>query len=467
MNQEILRQLPKIDEMMLRKEIKQHIEEMSHDIIKRIVQEEIDEVRNSILKDEFSNDGKDLDEVILKGILSSIENSKIRSLRPVINATGVVLHTNLGRANLSEDAKLQVNSVMDSYSTLEYNPIYGKRGHRHDHVEKLLCTLTGAEAAMVVNNNAAATMLVLSAMGRGKEFIVSRGELVEIGGSFRIPDIMEESGAKLIEVGTTNKTRLKDYKKKISDNTAALLKVHTSNYKIIGFTEEAGLKELKELGEKYNLPLIYDMGLGLMVDLKDAGIDEPVVRDGLEKGADVVLFSGDKLLGGPQAGIIVGKKEYIDMMKSHPLARVLRVDKLTFSALESTLNIYLDSEKAKKDIPVLRMITRTEEELTLEAEKLKKLIDETGEGFNTEIVKSEGPVGGGSAPGAKLKNVAVAVSHSKLSAASLDEYLRQGKMPIVIRIHEDRVLFEMRTLNEKEYDIISEKLKDIVRTQVK
>jgi len=464
MNKELLRLLPKVDEVMLKGELKEYIDSLSYEQVKKTVQEEIEELRTSILNGTDYEAGEEqIADIIYSMIINRLKQAERRNLRPVVNATGVVLHTNLGRANLSEDAIDQVNSVMGSYSTLEYNPEEGKRGSRHDHVEGILCNLTGAEAAMVVNNNAAATMLVLSAMGRGKEVIVSRGELVEIGGSFRIPDIMEESGAKLIEVGTTNKTRLKDYKRKINDNTAALLKVHTSNYKIIGFTEEVSVKELKELGDKYNLPVIYDMGSGLMVDLSEAGIKEPVVRDGLNQGADVILFSGDKLLGGPQAGIILGKKELIDKMKTHPLARVLRVDKLTLSALEATLLSYYKPDKVKTEIPVLRMITMTEDELEKKCEELKGIIESKALSVETKIIHSEGPVGGGSAPGARLKNVAVGIRHESISASVIEKKLLSGEMPIVARIHDDWVIFEARTLEEKDYDVIASRIKEITR----
>ena len=334
-------------------------------------------------------------------------------------------------------------------------------------MENIIKKITGAEAAMAVNNNAAATMLVLAALGRGKEIIVSRGELIEIGGSFRIPDIMKESGAELIEVGTTNKTRISDYESHITENTAALMKVHTSNYRVIGFTEEASIRELKELGTKHGLPVIYDMGSGLMTDLREWGIREPVVKDGLKEGADVILFSGDKLLGGPQAGIIAGKKELIDKMKSHPLARVMRVDKMTIAALEATLTEYGDRERALKNIPVLRMLTKTPEEMRAECVLLKGLIDEikdpaSGEtAFSAKVIEDTGVVGGGSAPDSRLDNMVLTVEHRTLTPDFMEEALRKGEPPVIARIKNDSVVIDVRTLKEADYEIIAERFREI------
>ena len=464
MKQDILRMLPKVDEVLQDGEIEKLMEEIPREKITEAVRRVIDRKRTAILESEDEDPRMHLLN-IREEIMAEIKAASCPSLRSVINATGVVLHTNLGRACLSEKAAAQVMKVAEGYSTLEYDPEAGSRGSRHVHAEELLKKLTGAEAAMVVNNNAAATMLVLSAMCRGKEVIVSRGEMVEIGGSFRIPDIMEQSGATLVEVGTTNKTRVSDYEKHVNENTAALLKVHTSNYKIIGFTEDVSLRELRALGDEYDLPVIYDMGSGLMADLSSFGIDEPTAPRGLSDGADVVLFSGDKLLGGPQAGLICGKKKYIDRMKNHPLARVIRADKLTFAALESTLNAYLDPETALNEIPVLRMLTRPTEELRAQCMILKDMIDEikdplTGEkAYATEIVECEGVVGGGSAPSAVLKNQAVRVSHRTMSPDEMCNALHKGEIPVIARIHKDRMLLDVRTLKTKDYEVIVEKLR--------
>ena len=337
MNSKLLRKLPKVDELLMNEKVMEASSGLLREQVVDVIRTVIETVRREILgSDEALDESYVSYDMVVDKVIQAVRNSHVKSLRRVINGTGVVLHTNLGRAKLSKSAMDAVAEVADKYSTLEYDPVKGGRGSRHVHVEKIIEKITGAEAAMVVNNNAAATMICLAAMGRGKEMVISRGELVEIGGSFRIPEIMEESGAHLAEVGTTNKVKLSDYKNKINENTGALMKVHTSNYKIIGFTEEVPLKELVKLGREENLPVIYDMGSGLMINLRDYGIEEPTVREAMADGADIILFSGDKLLGGPQGGVIIGKKKHIDMMKSHPLARILRVDKMTLSAMEET-----------------------------------------------------------------------------------------------------------------------------------
>ncbi|MBQ7703164.1 MAG: L-seryl-tRNA(Sec) selenium transferase [Firmicutes bacterium] len=466
MNNDLLRLLPKVDEVLTDERISALLDRIPRNKVVGSVRSVIDGKRQQIL-DGMLKDKKDLGlDTITEEIARDAEKASLNSLRPVVNATGVVLHTNLGRANLSEDALRQVMSVASSYSTIEYDPEKGERGSRHDHIDKLITALTGAEAAVVVNNNAAATMLTLAALGRGKEIIVSRGELVEIGGSFRIPDIMEESGAHLIEVGTTNKTKIRDYESHITEDTAALMKVHTSNYRIIGFTEDTGIPELRELADRYELPLIYDMGSGLMTDLSDYGIAEPVVKKGLEEGADLVLFSGDKMLGGPQAGIIAGRKDLIQKIKVHPLARAFRVDKLTIAAMEATLNAYFDTDKVLKDIPVLNMLTRSFEDLRADAGELKLMIDGilTADGqpaFAAKVIEDDGVVGGGSAPQTRLINAVVALNHPELSPDRLEALLREGGTPIVARIRNDKLILDVRTLKREDFETIAGRLREI------
>lgn len=451
--QKLLSKLPKVDQTLQDQRLFAFFEDTSRDLIVESVREVIAEERTKIL-----NAGESVpsfDEAdFFDTVIERIKQKKRHSLINVVNATGVVLHTNLGRAGLSPSACSNVMKIAKGYSTLEYNVKKGARGSRHSHVESLLCKITGAEAAMVVNNNAAATMLCLSAMAEGKEVIVSRGELVEIGGSFRIPDIMARSGAKLIEVGTTNKTKLTDYKRAVSEETAAIMKVHTSNYRIVGFTAEASLEELTALGKETNLPVIYDMGSGLLVDLSAYGIKEPTVGESLKTGIDVILFSGDKLMGGPQAGIIAGKKRFINQMKTHPLARVVRIDKMTLAALESTCRTYLDPEKALEEIPALRMLTEDVSSMKRRGEELKALLNGS-KLFRCQVVEATGQVGGGSAPTTELAGIAVKIE-TDLPAEKIERLLRKNSVPIIARIIRDAVHFDMRTVSDEELPVIAE-----------
>ena len=462
MNSKLLRKLPKVDELLMNEKVIEASSGLLREQVVDVIRTVIETVRREILgSDEALDESYVSYDMVVDKVIQAVRNSHVKSLRRVINGTGVVLHTNLGRAKLSKSAMEAVAEVADKYSTLEYDPIKGGRGSRHVHVEKVIEKITGAEAAMVVNNNAAATMICLAAMGRGKEMVISRGELVEIGGSFRIPEMMEESGAHLAEVGTTNKVKLSDYKNKINENTGALMKVHTSNYKIIGFTEEVPLKELVKLGREENLPVIYDMGSGLMINLRDYGIEEPTVREAIADGADIILFSGDKLLGGPQGGVIIGKKKYIDMMKSHPLARILRVDKMTLSAMEATFKEYYDDENAKEKIPVLSMLTRSEEKLKTDAEKLLEMIKKEAPALEAKVEVTEDVVGGGSAPATVLKGYSVSVQWNEASSQEIERSLRTDVLPIIVRINHDKVLFDVRTIAEDEYRIIADRLKRI------
>lgn len=449
----LLRKIPKIDEVLQDERLFFLSENTPRTVIVESVREVIEELRKDIL--EGSRNQMETKETLMTEIVARITGKKKKSLRRVINATGVVLHTNLGRSNLSDKACESIMDVARNYTNLEYDVKRGARGSRHDHVEKILTKITGAEAAMVVNNNAAATMLCLSALAKDREVIVSRGELVEIGGSFRVPDIMEQSGAKLVEVGTTNKTKPSDYLKAYHEGeTGALMKVHTSNYRILGFTQEVELPEMVELGKKLGLPVIYDMGSGLMVDLKDWGVDEPTVLDALKTGIDVILFSGDKLLGGPQGGIIAGKKEYIDKMKAHPLARAFRVDKMTLAAMETTFFEYSDMKQARTSIPVLNMITTPAEALKDKAEALADLIREVTDNFTVEVEACKDQVGGGSAPTVLLEGYAVAIQGRLLTPEKIERLLRREEIPIIVRITHNQVYLDVRTIREDEFKFI-------------
>jgi L-seryl-tRNA(Ser) seleniumtransferase len=374
-------------------------------------------------------------------------------LRRVINATGVIVHTNLGRAPLSENAVKALTENASRYCALEYDLTTGRRGRRGARVENLLAELVGAESALVVNNCAAAAFLVLNVLARGGEAIVSRGELVEIGGDFRIPDVMEQSGAILREVGTTNRTRVSDYERAVSENTKLILRVHPSNYRIVGFTHAPALSELAELAREKDILLYEDAGSGAMFDLSQYGLtDEPVINDSIRAGADVVTFSGDKLLGGAQSGLIVGRREAIEKIRKHPLYRALRVDKLIYAALEATLESFRRGS-ALQEIPVLKMLSATIEELkTRSSEFAEKLNKNRGanKDLKIEIAEGKSVVGGGSAPTAQPATILLALEHSKMSAAKLEETLRFSDPPIITRILDEKVLIDLRTISESE-----------------
>lgn len=381
------------------------------------------------------------------------------SLRPVVNATGVIVHTNLGRSVLAQRAVAAVAEVASRYSNLEYDLENGKRGSRQSHLENLLQRLTGAQAAAVVNNNAAAVLISLSALARGKEVIVSRGELVEIGGAFRMPEVMIQSGARLVEVGTTNKTHPRDYREAITGDTALLLKVHTSNYRIMGFAKEVSLQELVQMGREAGIPVMYDLGSGCLVDLAQWADDaEPTVQEAMRAGADLITFSGDKLLGGPQAGLILGRKELVERIKSHPLARALRIDKLTLAALQATLELYFDPQTALSSIPTLRMMMASPPALRSKARRLSQLIRKRAPRVEVRLREDHSRVGGGALPLLELPTWSVGVKLPGVSAQRLAKALRGGDPPIVARVSQEELLLDPRTIDDKEIPVVAESL---------
>lgn len=392
------------------------------------------------------------------------QSTQSTRLQRVINATGVVIHTNLGRAPLSDRARKAIFEEASGYCTLEYNLESGKRGKRGDYAEQLLAELTGAESALIVNNCAAATILVLTALAKGGEAVISRGELVEIGGDFRIPDVMEQSGAILKEVGATNRTRISDYEKAIDENTRLILKVHPSNYRIIGFTQMPDLAELTELAHHNKILLFEDAGSGAMFDLSKYNLEgEPVISQSIAKGADVVTFSGDKLLGGVQSGLIVGRREVIKRLRKHPLYRALRVDKMIYAALEATLEIYR-RETTSEEIPIWQMLSMTEVVIKERIENFaQNLHQKRGENhfLQLTIIEGNSVIGGGSAPMTQLKTSLLALRHEKMSAAKLEKELRLSKPAIITRILEDKVLIDLRTVSESEEVELSEVLEKI------
>lgn len=445
--------IPAVDELLQNKKIKD-LSGVPRLIIVDSIREVLAYFRKQLqlTKDRYHS-REELKEDIIHKVLDEINKKSQPSLRPVINATGVVLHTNLGRAVLSEDAKKAIDNVAAGYANLELNLASGERGSRYSHVEFLIKRLTGAEACLVVNNNAAAVLLALDTLAKGKETIVSRGELVEIGGAFRVPDVMERSGSKLIEVGTTNKTYIRDYENKIHPGTGLLLKVHTSNYRIIGFTQGPALKELVELGNNHGIPVMDDLGSGCLFDLRGRGVgDEPMVQQLIESGVDVVTFSGDKLLGGPQAGIIAGKEKYISQMKKNPLTRALRIDKLTIAALEATLRSYLEPEDALKSVPTLEMLTRSLSTLKEQAEALKDML-KAAVPSGLEIMTEEGvsQVGGGSLPGVNLPTYLVVIKPINLKVDQFAADLRKGSPAVLTYIRDDRVIIDPRTVLPSQY----------------
>ncbi|WIV10628.1 L-seryl-tRNA(Sec) selenium transferase [Proteiniborus sp. MB09-C3] len=454
--------LPKIDQILLSEKIEELFKISSREMVTEAAREVIAELRESISNKNLTLE--DLDYRISR-VTDDIEQKVKIAIKPrlrrVINGTGVVIHTNLGRSLINRETMEYITEIASNYNNLEFDLENGSRGSRYSHLEDTIRKITGAEAALVVNNNAAAVVLVLSSLAKGKEVIVSRGELVEIGGSFRIPEVMEQSGAALIDVGTTNKTHLVDYENSIGDNTAVLMKVHTSNYRILGFTESVSLEELVGLGQKCGIPVIEDLGSGVLLDLSKYGLQhEPTVQESIKAGVDIVTFSGDKLLGGPQAGIIIGKKKYIDLMKKHPLNRALRVDKFTITALESTLKMYLSEEIAVKKIPTLRMLTMTQEELTSKAEKLLLEIDQKNlDKLKIKITDDFSQVGGGSMPLEQIPTKCIMIHSDEISITSLEKNLRSYNTPIITRIFKDRLYIDLRTVDEYEFNEVAEGLK--------
>ncbi len=418
----------------------------AHERIAEAVRIEVDTLRERLKSGEPLDKTMEQDAVAQR-VVDRVEAEASPHLRTVINATGIVLHTNLGRSSISEVAAKAAHDAASGYLNLELDLVTGKRSSRQDPIREIMTKLTGAEAATAVNNCAAATVITLRALAAGKEVVVSRGQLIEIGGSFRIPEIMGVSGATLREVGTTNITRIGDYAKVIGPNTAALMRVHTSNYRIRGFTEEVSLPELIELGRKHNLPVIDDTGSGAMIDLSPYGLlDEPVVPQSVAAGADLVLCSGDKLLGGPQAGLIVGKKEYIQRIEKDPLMRAFRLDKMTLAALEGTLRLYLNPARALHEIPTLRMLTMPRDEIRQRAEKLAARMGVIPNIGKVEVRNDTAYVGGGSFPDTPLQTAVIAVTPANIGDAALTERLRTGTPSVMARAQDGCVLFDLRTV---------------------
>ncbi|HWI65105.1 MAG TPA: L-seryl-tRNA(Sec) selenium transferase [Symbiobacteriaceae bacterium] len=453
--QKLVRAIPPVNTILAAPGVSRLMEQHDRELVVAAVAETLGELRGRIFG---ASEEPTLDlslQAIADGVAAHLAFKLKPRLRRVINATGVVLHTNMGRSPLAEEAVEAITAVAARYNNLELNIATGERGSRYAHVEELLCRITGAEAALVVNNNAGAVLLMLSALCKGKEVVVSRGELVEIGGSFRVPDVMEQGGAMLKEVGTTNKTHAWDYDRAITPETGALLKVHTSNFKIIGFTEEVETKELAAIAHKRGLPCLVDWGSGVMVDLERFGIKhEATMPELIRDGADLVTFSGDKLLGAPQGGFIVGRKELVERCKKHPLTRALRVDKLTLAGIEATLKLYLEPDKAVERIPTLRMLGLTRAAIAPVAADLAARLAPvlTPRGLKAEVIEGMSQAGGGSLPGTDLPTMLVAVAHP--APHEVERKLRQQDPPVMCRVHAGQLLFDPRTLWPEELALV-------------
>jgi L-seryl-tRNA(Ser) seleniumtransferase len=442
----VLRRIPSVTELLESKPLKPLVERLSHNVVVTSVRGFLEDFRDNLRESTADGELPDVSE-LAERIAKRILIGETPKLRPVINATGILLHTGLGRAPLAEQAIEDMVEVARDYASVELDLASGQRSQRVEAVEGLLRELTGAEAAAVVNNNAGATMLVLAALAAGREVIVSRGQLIEIGGSFRLPDVMQTSGAVLKEVGTTNKTHLHDYENAIGEQTAALMRAHTSNFVVLGFTAEVSIADLVKLGHKHDLPVIDDIGSGALHDFTRYGVShEPVARQSIEAGADVVLFSGDKLLGGPQCGVIVGRRAHIQKIAKHPMMRALRVDKLTLAALAATLRLHRDPQKAENHIPLLQLLTTPIENLKNRAERLSPQLAACDAVDSAEPVDDSAYLGGGSVPHQQLATWCIALqpAHGTLDRMAAD--LRSGSPSVVGRISNDRLLIDLRSV---------------------
>ena len=467
--QELLRQIPGVDAVLQMEAVREALSRHPRSIVLEAIREELGEVRQRILHSPGPHLAVNHHE-LARSAARRADRLAAFTLLPVVNATGIVIHTNLGRSLLAEEAVSRLQRICSGYNNLEYDLQKGERGSRYVHAESILRELTGSEAALVVNNNAGAVFLALNTLAAGREVVVSRGQLVEIGGSFRIPDVMSSSGAILKEVGTTNRTHLKDYVSAITERTAMLMKVHTSNYRVVGFTSEVSLEELATLGQAHGLPVVEDLGSGCLIDLRPFGLrGETTVRRAVQAGADLVTFSGDKLLGGPQAGIMVGRKELIEKCRKNPITRALRVDKMTLAVLETTLRLYRDERQALEKIPTLRMVAVSPEELNRRAGQLASAIQETDPQnvLHIEVRPGFSQVGGGSLPAQDLPTFVVAVRCGALSANRIEKFLRRNDPPIIGRIESDHFIMDVRTLIAEQTPIIALAFQRLVESRQK
>ncbi|HHP7234087.1 MAG TPA: L-seryl-tRNA(Sec) selenium transferase [Desulfobacterales bacterium] len=462
---ELLRSLPGVDQILESIAKEPGYEDLPRSLLTRSIRRVLDELRGSILASRTSIKAEQLDRAaVLPLIYAEVDRALEPKLKSVVNATGIVIHTNLGRSLLAQEAVENVARISASYSNLEFDLEAGRRGSRYSIVEEILCEVSGAEAGLVVNNNAGAVLLALDTVARGRKVIVSRGELVEIGGSFRIPDVMAKSGGRLCEVGTTNRTHRHDYENAIDSETALLLKVHKSNYSVVGFTKEVSLGELVELGRNHGIPVMEDLGSGTFIDFSRYGMTkEPTVQESVKAGVDIVTFSGDKLLGGPQAGLIVGKKDFIEKIKKNPINRALRIDKMTLAALESTLRLYRDEKQAVAAVPTLQMMTVPMAVLIRKADILReRLAALAPDRLSIEILDLVSRPGGGSLPLLELPTKCLGIRVKGLSCNTIEHEMRRYRPPIIGRIEEDRFIMDVRTIKDTEISIIEKAFANLV-----
>ncbi len=465
----LLKKLPSVDHILINANKDRRFDETPKTVVVAAIRSAVEDLRKIILDSNQDIQGKNLldslkDKKIMENVKQRVDAAMALNLLPVVNGTGVVVHTNLGRSLVADVALEHLSEISQHYSNLEFDIGTGKRGSRYSCVEDILCEISGAQSAMVVNNNAAAVLLCLDTIAKDREVVVSRGELVEIGGSFRIPDVMAKSGGILKEVGATNRTHLHDYESAIENSTGLLLKVHTSNYSVVGFTAQVLLKELVELGERYHLPVMEDLGSGTFIDFSKYGmIKEPTVQESIATGVDVVTFSGDKLLGGPQAGIILGKKSILDKIKKNPLTRALRIDKMTLAALEITMRLYRDEKKAVKSIPTLCMLTTPFNIIEKRAQKLKRSLKKLDNpSLNVELLNLSSRAGGGSLPLMDLPSKCIGIKVAGISANQIERSMRNNSPPVIGRIEEDIFIMDLRTIPDDQLSVIKDALQAIL-----
>jgi L-seryl-tRNA(Ser) seleniumtransferase len=462
-----LRVIPAVDTIINAPLFRETLNAFPRWLVLDAVHHVLENLRREILSDRALPDQALALEGLVPMIYKAAAELERYHLRPLVNATGVVIHTNLGRSVLGKDTLEQIAAVSAHYSNLEYDLIRGERGSRYSHVETLLCRICDAESALVVNNNAGAVLLALNTLAEGKDVIVSRGQLVEIGGSFRIPDVIKKSGCRMVEVGTTNKTHPRDYQNAIQDQTACLLRVHMSNFEMRGFTREVSGRELAEIGREHGLAVMEDLGSGSLIDLSPYGLPkEPTVQESVQAGIDVVSFSGDKLLGGPQAGLLVGRKEIIDRIKKNPLARALRVDKMTLAGLEVTLREFLDPEAVLRRIPTLRMLTASAAELKVRAERLAALLRiEVADRLTIKVTEGFSQVGGGALPESSIPTYGIALGAPGISVNRLEQGFRSADYPVIGRILRDRFFLDLRTIEDHQFETIGLAAKQVLGMQ--